>query len=188
MRYVLGELRWVARASLLLVFVASERARVRGVLVPVAHTATIAARRTRETTLAGVPAIVRVPAKITKAPIVLWHGFGPPASEEALMDALPLDDVPAIKVYLGLPLFGKRAEAGGVEALKKRQETDVALRIFEPVVAGAAKELPAGVEALRNDGCARPASGSACSASRPAARPFSMRSPSATCRSGAQSC
>jgi len=110
---------------------------------------------TRETTLAGVPALVRVPEKVTKAPIVLWHGFGPPASEQALMDALPLDDVPAIKVYLGLPLFGKRAEPGGVEALKKRQETDVASRIFEPVVAGAAKELPAVIEALRNDGCAK---------------------------------
>jgi len=110
----------------------------------------------RETTLAGVPAIVRVPARVTKAPIVLWHGFGPPASEVALMDALPLDDVPAIKVYLGLPLFGKRAEAGGVEALKKRQETDVALRIFEPVVAGAAKELPAVLKALRDDSCAKP--------------------------------
>jgi len=109
----------------------------------------------RETTLAGVPALVRVPAKIEKAPIVLWHGFGPPASEQALMDALPLDDVPAIKVYLGLPLFGKRAEPGGVEALKQRQESDVALRVFEPVVAGAAKELPSVVEALRKDGCAK---------------------------------
>jgi len=110
---------------------------------------------TAETTLAGVPAIVRVPATVTKAPIVLWHGFGPPASEAALMDALPLDDVPAVKVYLGLPLFGKRAEPGGVEALKRRQETDVALQVFEPVVAGAAKELPSVLRALQADGCAK---------------------------------
>ena len=110
---------------------------------------------TIETTLAGVPAILRVPKKFAKAPIVLWHGFGPPASERALMDALPLDDVPAVKVYLGLPLFGKRSEAGGVDALKLRQESDVALRVFEPVVAGAAKELPSVLEALRKDGCAR---------------------------------
>ena len=109
----------------------------------------------RETTLAGVPAIVRVPARVTRAPIVLWHGFGPPASEQALMEALPLDDVPAIKVYLGLPLFGQRAEAGGIEALKRRQEADVALQVFEPVVAGAAKELPSVLEALRRDGCAK---------------------------------
>ena len=110
---------------------------------------------TAETTLAGVPASVRVPATVTKAPIVLWHGFGPPASEAALMDALPLDDVPAVKVYLGLPLFGKRAEPGGVEALKRRQETDVALQVFEPVVAGAAKELPSVLRALQADGCAK---------------------------------
>ena len=108
---------------------------------------------TAETTLGGVPAIVRVPPTISKAPIVLWHGFGPPASEAALMEALPLDDVPAIKVYLGLPLFGKRAEAGGIEALKQRQESDVALKVFEPIVAGAAKELPAVVTALRGQGC-----------------------------------
>jgi len=110
---------------------------------------------TAETMLAGVPAIVRVPATVTKAPIVLWHGFGPPASEAALMDALPLDEVPAVKVYLGLPLFGKRAEPGGVEVLKRRQETDVALQVFEPVVAGAAKELPSVLRALQADGCAK---------------------------------
>jgi len=108
---------------------------------------------TAETMLAGVPAIVRVPPHISKAPIVLWHGFGPPASEAALMDALPLDDVPAIKVYLGLPLFGKRAEAGGIEALKQRQASDVALKVFEPIVADAAKELPHVVAALRERGC-----------------------------------
>jgi hypothetical protein len=93
-----------------------------------------------ETTLAGVPAILRVPKTITKSPIILWHGFGPPANERALMDALPLDDVPAVKVYLGLPLFGKRAEEGGVVALKRRQSTDFASLSFEPVVMGAAKD------------------------------------------------
>jgi predicted esterase len=108
---------------------------------------------TAQTTLAGVPAIMRVPSKVTKAPIVLWHGFGPPASEAALMNALPLDEVPAIKVYLGLPLFGQRAEAGGTEALKRRQEADVALQVFEPIVAGAAKELPRVVDTLRREGC-----------------------------------
>lgn len=108
---------------------------------------------TIETTLAGVPALLRVPKTITKPPIILWHGFGPPASEQALMEALPLDDVPAVKVYLGLPLFGKRAEAGGVEALKRRQMSDFATQIFEPVVVGAVKELPAALKALRAMGC-----------------------------------
>jgi pimeloyl-ACP methyl ester carboxylesterase len=107
---------------------------------------------TAETTLAGVPAIVRVPATVTKAPVVLWHGFGPPASEAALMDALPLDDVSAIKVYLGLPLFGKRADPDQ-GALQRRQAVDVALNVFEPIVMGAAKELPRVVAALRAGGC-----------------------------------
>jgi len=108
---------------------------------------------TIETRLAGVPAILRVPKTIAKSPIVLWHGFGPPASERALMDALPLDDVPAVKVYLGLPLFGRRAEAGGVDAMKRRQTADMASLVFEPVVAGAAKELPSVLGALQSMDC-----------------------------------
>jgi pimeloyl-ACP methyl ester carboxylesterase len=105
------------------------------------------------TTLAGVPAILRIPAHIGKPPIILWHGFGPPASEGAMMEALPLDDVDAVKVYLGLPLFGARAPAGGNKELARRQSEDVGLELFKPVVAGAADELPAVVEALRTNAC-----------------------------------
>jgi pimeloyl-ACP methyl ester carboxylesterase len=108
-----------------------------------------------ETTLAGVPAIVRVPRRIARPPIILWHGFGPPASESALADALPLDDVPAIKVFLGLPLFGKRMPAGGAAELGRRQHEDFATLLFEPTVLGAANELPAVVGALRDRGCLR---------------------------------
>jgi predicted esterase len=105
------------------------------------------------TTLAGVPAILRIPAHIGKPLIILWHGFGPPASESAMMEALPLDDVDAIKVYLGLPLFGARAPAGGNKELARRQSEDVGLELFKPVVAGAADELPAVVEALISNAC-----------------------------------
>lgn len=105
------------------------------------------------TRLAGVPAVVRVPRPIAQAPIVLWHGFGAPASEHALMDALPLDDVPAVKVYLGLPLFGARAPAGGNRELARRQARDFAMQLFKPVVVGAADELPAVVASLRRRGC-----------------------------------
>ena len=108
----------------------------------------------QETTLAGVPALLRVPPRITRPPIVLWHGFGPPASERALMAQLPLDDVPAIKVYLGLPLFGARSPADKGE-LARRQATDLATQVFEPVVLGAARELPAVTDALRDNGCLR---------------------------------
>lgn len=63
------------------------------------------------TSLAGVPARIRMPARMYAPPVVLWHGFGPPAGEAALEALLPLDEVPAIKVYLGLPLSGARAPA-----------------------------------------------------------------------------
>ena len=43
------------------------------------------------TTLGSTPALVSVPNRVAKPPIVLWHGFGPPDTERALMDALPLD-------------------------------------------------------------------------------------------------
>lgn len=108
---------------------------------------------TIETKLAGVPAILRVPGHVTRPPIVLWHGFGAPASGRALMAALPLDDVPAVKVYLGLPLFGSRAPAGGNKELARRQTLDFAMLLFKPAVVGAADELRSVVAALVQHGC-----------------------------------
>jgi predicted esterase len=105
------------------------------------------------TKLGETPALVRIPAKISQSAIVLWHGFGPPASEQALMEALPLDEVPAVKVYLGLPMFGARELPGGMSELARRQQEDLATQVFEPAVMGAAKELPAVVRALEEHGC-----------------------------------
>lgn len=104
-------------------------------------------------TLGDTPALIRIPARIRQAPIVLWHGFGPPDSERALMEALPLDEVPAVKVYLGLPMFGSRQLAGGMNELVRRQSEDLATLVFEPVVMAAAKELPAVVRALERRDC-----------------------------------
>jgi len=106
-----------------------------------------------ELTIADVPAIVRVPREISKPPIVLWHGFGPPASEAALMEALPLDDVPAIKVYLGLPLFGGRKPPGGMAEVGRRQGEDFAAFVFKPAVIGAAEELHSVVSELNARHC-----------------------------------
>ena len=110
---------------------------------------------TLATRLASVPALLRVPSKITQPPIVLWHGFGPPASEQALMEALPLDDVPALKVYLGLPQFGARETPKGREDMVRRQSEDLGRLVFEPVVVGAAEELPDVVTALQQLQCLR---------------------------------
>src|SRR5690349_3498041 len=102
-----------------------------------------------ETRLAAVPALVRVPPTVSQPPILLWHGFGPPASERTLMEALPLDEVPAIKVYLELPQFGARAAPGGREGMARRQAEDLGRLVFEPVVVGAAQELPSVIAALQ---------------------------------------
>lgn len=115
-----------------------------------------ASAEVRRTMLAGVPVIVRVPQHMSRPPIVLWHGFGPPASEAAMMDALPLDDVPAVKVYLGLPMFGARALPGGMKELAQRQAQDMGLQVFRPVVAGAGDELPSVAHALEEQGCLQP--------------------------------
>jgi dienelactone hydrolase len=111
--------------------------------------ATVAAR------LAQVPALLRAPPRISKPPILLWHGFGPPMNERALMEALPLDDVPALKVYLGLPQFGAREAAGGRENMLRNQQEDLGRLVFEPVVVGAARELPSVIAALQQLRCLR---------------------------------
>lgn len=103
-----------------------------------------------KTTLAGVPALIRVPELVEQPPVVLWHGLGPPGNKEALMAALPLDDLQAVKVYLDLPLFGERLPSGGLSELSARQARDYGLEIFAPVVLGAAGELPSVVEALQD--------------------------------------
>ncbi|MEM1437356.1 MAG: prolyl oligopeptidase family serine peptidase [Pseudomonadota bacterium] len=101
-----------------------------------------------QVTLAAVPALLRVPARMSMPPVVLWHGFGPPGDKHALMSALPLDDVPAAKIYLDLPLFGERTPQGGLAELARRQQRDYGLEVFAPVVTGAVDELPAVIKAL----------------------------------------
>ncbi len=101
------------------------------------------------TTLAEVPAVLRIPKKTTRPPVVLWHGLGPPGDKETLMEALPLDDVPAVKVYLDLPLLGERLPSGGLSELSQRQSRDYGMEVFAPIVLGAAEELPSVVEELQ---------------------------------------
>jgi len=120
------------------------------------HNATGSDATVVETRLASVPALLRIPPMIAQPPILLWHGFGPPASERALMEALPLDDVPAIKIYLGLPQFGARAAPGDREDMVRRQTEDLGRLVFEPVVVGAAQELPSVIAALKDLQCVRP--------------------------------
>ncbi len=100
--------------------------------------------------LAGVPMVIRPPAHPTApAPlIVLWHGYGIPDSEEVLAELLPLEQVQAWKVYLGLPMFGKRLPSGGNDEMMRRQLEDYVLRLLLPIIEQAMQELPTVVQAL----------------------------------------
>lgn len=101
--------------------------------------------------LAGVPVVVRPPANPSlPAPlIVLWHGFGIPNSEGMLAETLPLEGVQAWKAYLGLPLFGLRLPAGGMEEIMRRQLEDYVLQLLLPVIEQAMQELPSVVKELQ---------------------------------------
>jgi dienelactone hydrolase len=101
----------------------------------------------------GVPAIVRSPSRIKRPPIILWHGFGPPANARALAEALPLDAIQGDKIYLELPLFGERSLPGGTAELIARQNRDYLTQVLAPVVVGARADLTTVIGELRRRGC-----------------------------------
>jgi hypothetical protein len=101
-------------------------------------------------TAAGVP-YVALPPETDRAgaPVVVgWHLMDPPRSEAALAAALPLAGLDAWRIYLGLPLTGERAPAGGLE---KFAYQDAVLNVFGPLGFGAAAEFPAAYAALRRE-------------------------------------
>lgn len=100
---------------------------------------------------AGVPYVALPPREDRdRAPlVVVWHLMDPPRSEAAMAAALPLNGVPAWRVFLGLPMFGARAPAGGPEEIMRLAAEDYVLNLFGPVVEQAASEAPAAIAALR---------------------------------------
>lgn len=91
------------------------------------------------------------PARDRDAPLVLlWHGFGAPASARALAESLPLRGLPMWRAYVDLPLFGGRAPPAGADELVRREEEDYLLELVWPVVREAVEELPGVVDGLRS--------------------------------------
>jgi predicted esterase len=121
---------------------------------PTVSTATIAssahpAGDIHPTTIAGIPGVIAIPDHLVSSTpvVVMYHGFGPPASPEALAKAVP--PVPgAISFYPWLPLFGPRMGADGTNDLVQRQADDYVGRLLFPVMAQAAAELPKVIEVL----------------------------------------
>jgi dienelactone hydrolase len=105
-------------------------------------------------TAAGVPFVARPPARALasgeRAPLVVsWHLNDPPRSAVAMAAALPLSGVQAWRVYLDLPMHGRRQLPGGLEEFMRLGYQDAVLKAFDPQVSQAVEEFPAVLAALR---------------------------------------
>jgi pimeloyl-ACP methyl ester carboxylesterase len=81
--------------------------------------------------------------------IVAWHLNDPPRSAAAMAAALPLAAVAAWRVYLDLPMHGRRQLPGGLEEFMALGYQDAVMRAFEPQVTQAVDEFPEVLAALR---------------------------------------
>lgn len=100
---------------------------------------------------AGVPFVALAPRgrPDKAATVVVWHMHDPPRSETAMAAALPLRDVDAWRVYLGLPLSGSRLPAGGLDAFFALGYEDAVLKLYGPTVQQAVAEFPSALAELR---------------------------------------
>jgi dienelactone hydrolase len=103
---------------------------------------------------AGVPYVALPPAgrQGTRKPaplIIAWHLNDPPRSAAAMAAALPLAGIEAWRVYLDLPMHGRRQLPGGLEEFMRLGYQDAVLKAFEPQVSQAVDEFPAVLAELR---------------------------------------
>jgi dienelactone hydrolase len=102
-------------------------------------------------TAAGVPYTALPPGNdVANPPLVLiWHLMDPPCTDAAMAAALPMTALRAWRVYLGLPLTGRRLPAGGFDELMRLGYADAVLNLFGPILSQAIDEAPAAVAAAR---------------------------------------
>jgi dienelactone hydrolase len=102
---------------------------------------------------AGAPYVALPPAgrdESEPAPLIIaWHLNDPPRSAAAMAGALPLAAVAAWRVYLDLPMHGRRQLPGGLEEFMRLGYQDAVLKAFEPQVTQAADEFPGVLAELR---------------------------------------
>src|SRR5262245_66525776 len=102
---------------------------------------------------AGVPYVALPPAGRHQSEpaqlIIAWHLNDPPRSAAAMAAALPLAGAAAWRVYLDLPMHGRRQLPGGLEEFMGLGYQDAVLKAFEPQVTQAAGALPEVLADLR---------------------------------------
>jgi len=101
-------------------------------------------------TAAGVPFTALPPADSGPAPLVVaWHMLDAPASDAAFAAALPMREVPAWRVYLGMPMCGARMVDGRMDAIMALAQQDPLMSYLHAFVTQAAAEFPAALKELR---------------------------------------
>ena len=102
-------------------------------------------------TAAGVPFTALPPRDdaVQARLVVIWHLLDPPRTDSAMAAALPMYALPAWRLYLGLPMTGRRLPAGGSEEMMRLGYADGVLNLFGPILSQAADEAPAAVAAVR---------------------------------------
>jgi uncharacterized protein (TIGR03086 family) len=102
---------------------------------------------------AGVPFTALPPTggKDRPAPmIVTWHMLDAPRTDTAFAAALPMNELPAWRVHLGMPMCGARMVDGRVDAALELVRKDSLLAFLAPIVCQAVAEFPAALAALRD--------------------------------------
>jgi len=104
-------------------------------------------------TAAGVPFTALPPTGATDgtAPlIVTWHMLDAPRTDAAFAAALPMTEVPAWRVHLGMPMCGARMVDGRVDAIIELARKDALMAFLAPFIHQATDEFPAALAALRD--------------------------------------
>ncbi|MBB5956998.1 pimeloyl-ACP methyl ester carboxylesterase [Saccharothrix tamanrassetensis] len=101
-------------------------------------------------TAAGVPFTALPPAGEGPAPLVVsWHMLDAPRSDAAFAAALPMNDLPAWRVHLGMPMCGARMVDGSTDAVLELVRKDPLMSFLYPFVRQATEEFPAALAAIR---------------------------------------
>jgi dienelactone hydrolase len=101
-------------------------------------------------TAAGVPFTALPPVHDGPAPlIVTWHMLDAPRTDAAFAAALPMTDVPAWRVHLGMPMCGARMVDGSTVAIEELFRKDPLMAFLHPFVQQATEEFPDALASIR---------------------------------------
>lgn len=102
-------------------------------------------------TAAGVPFTALPPEGGGTAPLVVsWHMMDAPRSDAAFAAALPMLDLPAWRVHLGMPMCGARMVDGSTDAVVALMREDALMSFLHPFVRQATEEFPAALASIRS--------------------------------------